>query len=378
MSNKCSKSRYIFVKNTHMDFARKQSISIDLLRFPLCILVVLCHTKILFGIPGVGLPVGTFQQGLQIFLCEVIPHIAVPAFVFFSGYLFFYNCSFDSSLFKLKFMSRARGQLLPYLIWCTIGFIIAASTGECAFSLKNFLWGFWDTRAWMDLPSHIGAAMPADMPLWFLRDLMMMTILSPVIYWIIRKTGILLPLAAGIWWYSYWMPKITGFSSDIVFFYIFGAYLAIKGVNFVEKTYKFRWLIYLTAAGLMIADFIIVNGNFTSLGKLKYCWPVFNAFVFFGMFAAVQISASFASKTERMNLKFWGGCSFFVYAVHFLYSPHLMKGLGYLWQPNSDLGFAAFFLVFAALTLLIGVSIFWVMQKLMPMTCNVLIGGRLK
>ena len=128
----------------------------------------------------------------------------------------------------------------------------------------------------------------------------------------------------------------------------------------------------------MIADFIIVNGNFTSLGKLKYCWPVFNAFVFFGMFAAVQISASFASKTERMNLKFWGGCSFFVYAVHFLYSPHLMKGLGYLWQPNSDLGFAAFFLVFAALTLLIGVSMFWIMQKLMPMTCNVLIGGRLK
>ncbi len=85
--------------------------------------------------------------------------------------------------------------------------------------------------------------------------------------------------------------------------------------------------------------FMIVNGNFTSLGKLQYCWPVFNAFVFFGMFAAVQISASFASKTERMNLKFWGGCSFFVYAVHFLYSPHLMKGLGYLWQPNSDLGF---------------------------------------
>ena len=71
-----------------MNFSEKQSISINILRFPLCVLVVLCHTKILFGIPGVGLPSGAFQQGLQIFLCEVVPHIAVPAFVFFSGYLF--------------------------------------------------------------------------------------------------------------------------------------------------------------------------------------------------------------------------------------------------------------------------------------------------
>lgn len=342
-----------------MDFTQKQSVSIDLLRFPLCILVVLCHTKILFGIPGAGIPQGAFQQGLQIFLCEVIPHIAVPTFVFFSGYLFFYNCSFDRKTWTRKFASRARGQLLPYVIWCAIGFIIAAATGECGLTLR-------------------GAAMPADMPLWFLRDLIMMTLLSPAIYWIIRKTGLLLPIVAGIWWYSYWMPKITGFSSDIVFFYILGAYLAIKGINFVEKTYKFRWGIYAIAAGLMLTDFIIVNGNFTSLGRLQYCWPVFNAFVFFGMFAAVQFAASLAEKVNRHSLTFWGGCSFFVYAVHFLYSTYLMKSLGLIWKPESDLGFAAFFMVFASFTLLIGVSMFWVTQKWIPKICSILIGGRLR
>ena len=93
-----------------------------MLRFPLCILVVLCHTKILFGIPGVGVPEGVFQQGLQILLCEVIPHVAVPTFVFFSGYQFFYNCSFDLNVWKRKLISRTRSQLLPYVIWCTIGF----------------------------------------------------------------------------------------------------------------------------------------------------------------------------------------------------------------------------------------------------------------
>lgn len=361
-----------------MNFTEKQSLCIDLLRFPLCVLVVLCHTKILFGIPGIGLPSGAFQQGLQIFLCEVIPHIAVPAFVFFSGYLFFYHCSFDPALWKRKFASRARGLLLPYLIWCTIGFIIASSTGQCSFTLKNFIWGFWDTREWMELPSHIGAAMPSDMPLWFIRDLMMMVILSPAIYRIVKKTGFALPLIAGIWWYSHWMPKITGFSSDIVFFFILGAYLAIRDVNFVEKTYRFRWGIHTAAAGLMVADFIIVNGNFTEYGSLKYCWPVFNAFVIFGMFSAIHIASTLSSKTERKKLAFWGGCSFFIYAVHYLYSPYLMEGLGKIWQPQTDLGFAAFFLIFATLTTLSAIAGYHILKHLSPKTCNIITGNRTK
>ena len=228
----------------------------------------------------------------------------------------------------------------------------------------------------MELPSHIGAAMPADMPLWFIRDLMMMTILSPVIYWIIKRTGFALPLLTGVWWYSHWMPKITGFSSDIVFFFILGAYLAIKGVNFVEKTHRLRWAVHTVAAGLMVADFLIVNGNFTEYGSLKYCWPVFNAFVIFGMFSAIHITSALSSRARREKLAFWGGCSFFVYAVHYLYSPFLMEGIGKFWQPQTDLGFAAFFLTIATLTTLLAIAGYYTLKHLLPNTCNILIGNR--
>ena len=344
MYNCIIKSICIFAKKVIMiDFTDRQSFSIDLLRFPLCVLVVLCHTKIILGVPEIGIPAGTFQQGLQIFLCEVIPHIAVPTFIFFAGYLFFYKCCFNMSVWKRKFIRRFKGLLLPYMIWCTLGFIIAAITEQCSFTVNNFLYSFWDTREWMDLPSHIGAAMPADMPLWFIRDLIMMIIISPVIYWIINQTGALLPIITGIWWFSHWLPKITGFSSDIVFFFVLGAYLAIKKMNFVETTYKYRNFIYLLTVVFMIIDFVILNNRFTELGRLEYCWPIFNVFVLFGMFAVIHVASTLSLRVNRQKLLFWSGCSFFVYAVHFLYSPYLMKGIGRFWQPQTDLGFAIFF-----------------------------------
>lgn len=67
MYNCIIKSICIFAKKIMIDFTDRQSFSIDLLRFPLCVLVVLCHTKIILGVPEIGIPAGTFQQGLQIF-----------------------------------------------------------------------------------------------------------------------------------------------------------------------------------------------------------------------------------------------------------------------------------------------------------------------
>ena len=156
-----------------MNEDRLQSRVIDFLRFPMAVLVVLCHCKTLFGITGGPAPAG---QGVQLFLAEVLPHIAVPAFVFFSGYLFFYRTEFSMAVYGQKLKRRAKSLLLPYVIWCTIGFGLAVLQGQCALTFKNFLYGFWDTTAWMELPSHIHAAFPADMPLWFVRHLVVLAL----------------------------------------------------------------------------------------------------------------------------------------------------------------------------------------------------------
>ena len=354
---------------------RLQSRVIDFLRFPMAILVVLCHCKTLFGIAGGPAPAG---QGVQLFLAEVLPHIAVPAFVFFSGYLF-YKADFTLTVYGQKLKRRSKSLLLPYVIWCTIGFGLAVLQGQCALNFKNFIYGFWDTTAWMELPSHIHAAFPADMPLWFVRDLMVMTVLAPVVWWFIKHTGPMLPIFTGIWWFSHCMANIPGLGSQVVFFWILGAWFSIRKLNFVDKTRKWRIPVYALAAGFMVADFLILNARFKVSGSLEYCWPVFNAFVLFGVFAAIQMTASMlTSKLEWSTPNFWITGSFFLYAVHFLYSPVLIAWLGSILEPQTPAAHLGFYLLICCLVIGLSTCLYALLYKLLPPVASVLVGGRLK
>lgn len=350
-----------------------QSRVIDFLRFPMAVLVVLCHCKTLFGIGGGPTPAG---QGVQVFLAEVLPHIAVPAFVFFSGYLFFYKTGFDLKVYGEKLRRRVRSLLLPYLIWCTAGFVLAVLQGQCAWSVKNFLYGFWDTTAWMEMPSHIHAAFPADMPLWFVRDLMVMTLLTPVIHWCIKHTGILLPALTGIWWFSHWYANIPGLGSQIVFYFCLGAWLSIKGWNFVEKTRHIRLPLWIAATGLMAADFIVLNQRFQASGELQYCWPLFNAYILSGVFATIQLAAVMLERNEHRTSRFWITCSFFLYAVHFLYSPALSAAMGGIRYPSTPCGHLLFYLLLCALTVGFAVGAWYLIYRFAPKLASVLTGRR--
>ena len=354
---------------------RLQSRVIDFLRFPMAILVVLCHCKTLFGIAGGPAPAG---QGVQLFLAEVLPHIAVPAFVFFSGYLF-YKADFTLTVYGQKLKRRSKSLLLPYVIWCTIGFGLAVLQGQCALTFKNFLYGFWDTTAWMELPSHIHAAFPADMPLWFVRDLMVMTVLAPLVWWIIKHTGPTLPILAGIWWFSHWQANIPGLGSQIVFFWILGAWFSIRKLNFVDTMRKWRVPVYILAAGFMAADFLILNARFKVSGALEYCWPVFNAFVLFGVFASIQLTASLlTSKQEWKASNFRVTGSFFLYAVHFLYSPNLMAWLGGMLNPDTPLAHLGFYLLLCFLVIGFATGEYAILYRSAPAFTSILVGGRIK
>lgn len=351
-----------------------QSRVIDALRFPMAVLVVFCHCKTLLG--NAATPPMT-RQGLQLLLSEVLPHIAVPTFVFFSGYLFFYNMEFSWDRWKEKIGRRLRSLLLPYLIWCTIGFVLACLQGECTPSPGNFIFGFWDTSAWKQMPSHIHAAFPADMPLWFIRDLMVVTAFTPLIYHCIKRTGILLPSVAGVWWFSHFMANIPGVGSQIVFFYSFGAFFSISGKDFVEETFPVRIPIFVAAAVSGIADFLILYSRFKVSGQLQYCWPVFNAFVLSSMFAAILGTALLLKKKENLHAgKYLTSGSFFLYAVHSLYNGALSSSMTAFWNPGSEAGRFFFYLSLCMLTVGAAMGLYWILRKGAPRIASILVGGR--
>lgn len=114
-------------------------------------------------------------------------------------------------------------------------------------------------------------------------------------------------------------------------------------------------------------------------GALEYCWPIFNAFVLFGVFATIQATASLLTVKAGWNTSnFWITGSFFLYAMHFLYRPNLMAWLGGLLNPATPLAHLGFYLLMCLLVIGLAVGLYAILYKTVPTFTSVLVGGRIK
>lgn len=120
-------------------------------------------------------------------LLYLVSQSCVPCYFIISGYLFFYNINeFCISDYKKKIKTRINSLLVPYVIWniiAIIPFCIYYNNGQINEILNNkeyisLLRIFWDIDS---------GFYPLDFPLWYLRDLIIVILLSPITYFIIKK-----------------------------------------------------------------------------------------------------------------------------------------------------------------------------------------------
>lgn len=346
---------------------RLQSRVIDLLRYPLAVLVVMCHCGFLSG----G---GT---AVQIFFSETLPHVAVPLFLLFSGYLFFKEGRFDGALYRHKLKSRFRTLFIPYIIWSTLCFIIAVVQGQVTPTIPHYLQGLWDTALWNEgtsfsrtLPGY-----PVNMPLWFIRDLMILVLISSLIWFLIQKTrgwGILLMAA---WWFPA-HDKFFGFGADSLFFFSLGALFAMKRVNFVQWARKYAVPFYVAAGVMLVADYVVMYKNYLAYHELRFNWLVFNIYVVSIMGATLAIASKMADKPFAGRIIRLSSASFFLYAAHILWLEPLREFLLQVLAPTSDTAVILFYFAFIAFHCTIVTVLYFLMRRFLPKSTAVLTGGR--
>lgn len=96
-----------------------------------------------------------------------ITECAVPIFFFMSAVLFYRDFHGELETYKRKVNNRVKSLLLPYVIFNIIGYI-----KHIVFANQNF-----------DLFRLLGSIITSDtMPLWFLRELFILSILAPILY----------------------------------------------------------------------------------------------------------------------------------------------------------------------------------------------------
>ena len=249
----------IYNKNTpHLSPQELLSETISWLRFPLIIGVVLIHCRVkemVFGGVNILPPLSEvpiyayFSQWLS----AIISSVAVPMFFFFSGFLFFYKVKeFDKSIYLTKLKKRARTLLLPYIIWnfLVIAFTLVSQLAlPSMFSGRNMPVTQWGVIEWVSAfwcaQSQESLAFPICYQFWFIRDLMVTLLLTPIIYTLIKRFHFVLPLLLGLIW-------------------LFGYGSGIYAIGFVApRCSSFPWaLISASMASIMSRRFYLLPNPF--------------------------------------------------------------------------------------------------------------------
>lgn len=159
----------------------------------------------------------------EYFLSNELLRFAVPMFFAISGFLFFFTYENTAQCYLSKLKSRARSLLVPYVIWAILSGLLVTVLAQIPFTAdlpiiqdNSFDW----------LHFYMYLISPAAFQLWFLQQLMLFVVLSPVIYIIIKKTRgiIMIPLAI-LWLIN--LNFIINF--EALFAFSVGASLAIFG-----------------------------------------------------------------------------------------------------------------------------------------------------
>jgi len=217
------------------------SSAISWMRFPLIFMIVLLHCYCTIDAHGHH---NFFQLVYPFGL--LLGETGVPAFFFVSGFLFF----FSQKSYSEKLKSRVKSLLIPYVFWNAIillAYGLLAIVGHpMQIADKNIAdYGFLDyLRAFIDRGSwDQGNGVPMLCPYWYIRNLMIICVFSPIIYFIIKYMKWIPLLALFVWWIS--IPYNGMIASSLLFFSV-GAYFSIEQKNpiFLLQKYKIVFLCF--------------------------------------------------------------------------------------------------------------------------------------
>lgn len=245
--------------------------------------------------------------------------------------------------------------MVPYLLWNFIGYIIYAI--KVGFDFEDFFHSFWV----IDIPGRCGSS-PIDGPLWYVRNLMIMVVISPIISYMMKYTKCYLILIMTILWIIQIPPFNKGIGIAFYFFSL-GGYLRMFDYH-VENLQRYAKYLIIAYPIYVIYAFLMQSNSDS--------WD-FQLGILLGIGAIFSLTIHFI-KCGSGNCKFTkilSETSFFIYCLHDLllqfFKPFFSEILG-----TGDSAYISLIVVDIALCL----GFFYVLKRISPKVTSLLMGGR--
>lgn len=348
---------------TIQDYDLLQSKTFNWLRFPLIFFILFIHTISLKEFTDSALILG-----IEYFIRRILAGLGVPFFFVVSGYYFFYsktmeNCLTRNSYFA-KLKKRTKTLLIPYLFWNLLvvlfyffaprilnGFNPAVQVNTMNDVIMS-LWCYPDT--------------PINYPLWYMRDLIVAVIFSPLLYLLIRYLKFLPILVAGI----VYIGGVNFFNilrfdlfSQTLFFFPLGAYFAIEQRNIVKFCRSLSFYPTILYIIITILDVILKN---EIIHKLT---------IIMGLLVIFNIVSYYIGKGYLRENKTLSNASFFIYAFHsvpILIVANRMVDI----FPHKDWAYVLIFFSSVIIVALLGLGLYVFLKRFSPRFTSIITGGR--
>lgn len=288
--------------------------AISFLRFPLILSVVLLHTYITGRSIGGKIYVEEgmfpFFDFVEFILRSEIANVSVPLFFFISGYLFYNGfSSFQWKIVKMKLGKRIHSLFIPYIFWNTLFLLFIVLIHEIAPTLLSDKQSIGDMSC-IEIIDCFWSLNQGLIPLWFIRDLMIINLLSPIIYFVLhQRYSKFILLLFFILFLSTLFHYLPGIGLRALFPYMFGAYFSINGKDLISSLRSKQKMIIAIAGGGIIIDTILwTQGIFIfSINRFSQTFLMLSIL----LFAAWGIER----KHVKIN-KLYTKSAFFVFAFH--------------------------------------------------------------
>ena len=219
---------------------------------------------------------------------------------------------------------------------------------------------FWNT----------GSGAPYNFPLWFIRDLMVLFLLTPVIYWFIKRSallyggGLIILYLSGIW------KEVPGFSPVGIVLFTLGASFSIKQWSFCYFSRKN--LVWLTSISVVICCVMVMTfGDYHSIwGVLHRIFSLVGSFSFIGM-------VTLLFEKEFLQVRpFLSKGSFFIYAAHMAILHNIQLKLQSIYFPSSDYMKILYYFAAPFFTVLFLYVCYFILGRIMPKALMFITGER--
>ena len=379
------------------DREKLRSESLNLLRFPLAIIILIIHVFssedfVFHGQLYTADSTPIFKE-FNYFIDGFVRGRSVPIYYFISGYVFFVGISLTKEIYFKKLQNRIKSLFIPYIIWNTVAILLGLMCFLPIFhrffpnlnnisidlSPSSILYCYWDRSYGIFKSIQEGVeyipttCFPEDKPLWFLRDLMIVVLTTPIIYWLLKHTRHYFVLFLGLLWFTLGLFGDFLHLSQLVvayFYFTFGAYMSINKKDMLVEFGKYR--------RLSVILYVLLSLLFVAM--LHIC-PIVNRVIhqlniFVGLIFAYNMASWLLEKDICKPNKFLASASFFIYVTHTLICTYILKLHFFIFTPTTD---AIKFFVYTSTVLITTSSLllsFWLLREYAPNVLKVIAGRK--